>query len=194
MRYKSTLLIFLGLLAFVACSNKTEETKAKISVTAQTPKSALPQNIASAALPGINSYEATLEEGIQFGEKPGYPSFIKSASGMSGYETNGRWTEGAKAIFTFANPLPSAFRLQLEIGGAFGPNEGKPIEVRVGDWKGEFTITHTALKPIDLDIKTSQPTDIIEFIIPDPRSPKELNASADPRPLGISFKRLSIQK
>jgi hypothetical protein len=193
MRNKSLLLTFLAILTFVACSDKSEETKAKVSVNAKLPATALSQNIAVAP-PVTPPYEASLNEGIQFGEKPGYPSFIKSVSGMSKYEEIGRWTEGAKATFTFVNPLPTIFKLRLEMGRAFGPNLGKPVKVNIGDWKGEFTIEKPEAQTFALNIKTSQPAESIEFIIPDPQSPAELKMSSDPRPLGILFKRLSIQK
>ena len=41
-------------------------------------------------------------------------------------------------------------------------------------------------------VKTSTPTDKIEFIIPEPKSPNEMGGRGDPRQLGIMFKRLSI--
>jgi hypothetical protein len=183
MKLKLSLVIFMGLLAFAACSSKNEESKAKSSSPA----------VSSAAVAPLETYDATLSEGIQFAQNPGYPKFIKSVSGMSHYEKIGRWTEGPKAIFTFVNPLPVAFKLHLEMKGAFGPNEGKPIKVIVGDWQGSFVLTSGDIKLIDLMVKTSKPSDTIEFMIPEPVSPAELKVGSDPRLLGIMFERLSIQ-
>ena len=181
MKLKLSLVFFMGLLAFAAC-RKNEESKAKSSSPV----------ISSAAVAPVETYDATLSEGIQFAQKPGYPKFIKSVSGMSGYEKMGRWTEGPKAIFTLVDPLPVIFKLHLEMKGAFGPNEGKPIKVIVGDWQGSFILTSGNLTSIDLMVKTSKPSDAIEFMIPEPISPAELKVGSDPRLLGIMFERLSI--
>ncbi len=180
MRLKLSLIAIMGLLIFAACSNKNEESKANISVPAAVPAIVAP-------------YDATLSEGIQFAQKPGYPKFIKSVIGMSKNELNGRWTDGKTVIFTFANPLPMAFRLHLGIAAVFGPNDGKPVKVAIGDWKGEFTVTGSILNPVDLEVKTSQPANAIEFTIPEPTSPKELKMSNDTRALGVMLKRLSIE-
>src|SRR5450759_2078691 len=79
-------------------------------------------------------YNATLAEGIQFAAKPNYPSFIKSVTGMSGYEPIGRWTEGKKVVFTFTQNLPTTFTLEFDLAGAFGPNAGKVLQIQAGDW------------------------------------------------------------
>jgi len=136
-------------------------------------------------------YDATLAEGIQFASKPNYPFFIKSVTGMSGYETAGRWSEGKNVIFTFTNDLPVTFTLKIEFAGAFGPNAGKKIHIQAGDWRGQFIVD---AKPViyKIFVETSTPTDRIEFIIPEPKSPNELGGSGDPRQLGIMFTRLSI--
>jgi hypothetical protein len=136
-------------------------------------------------------YNATLAEGIQFAAKPYYPSFIKSVEGMSGYEAIGRWTEGKNVIFTFTQKLPTIYTLELELAGAFGPNAGKEIQIQSGVWQGRFIVD---VKPrmYKIPVKTNNPTDKIEFIIPEPKSPNELGGSGDPRQLGIMFKRLSI--
>lgn len=177
MKSRFTLIVVaLVTLNLVACG-KNEETKetAKISAAA------------------IHvAYTATLAEGIQFAAKPYYPTFIKSVSGMTEYEAAGRWTEGKKTVFTFAQSLPATFTLTLDLVSAFGPNAGKVIQIQVGDWKGQF-IADAKPSTNKFIVKTSAPADSIEFIIPEPTSPKDLGAtSGDPRQLGIMFKRLSI--
>lgn len=136
-------------------------------------------------------YNATLLEGIQFAANQYYPSFIKSVEGMSGYEPIGRWTEGKNVIFTFTQKLPTIYTLELELAGAFGPNAGKEIQIQSGVWQGRF-IVDAKPRIYKIPVKTNNPTDKIEFIIPEPKSPNELGGSGDPRQLGIMFKRLSI--
>ena len=139
---------------------------------------------------GHDGYDATLAEGIQFAAKRDYPTFIKSVSGMSGYEAEGRWTEGKNVVFTFKEKLPTSFTLELEMVGGFGPTAGNAIHVLVGDWAGHPVID---TKPgiHKLLVKTNTPTDHIDFIVPYATSPNALGGH-DSRELGIMFKRLSI--
>jgi len=87
--------------------------------------------------------------------------------------------------------LPKAFRLKLEMVGAFGPNVGKAIQVRIDDWRGSFTV-ETVPMTIELNVATATPARTIEFLIPEPRSPEELGVGADARQVGIGFRRMSI--
>jgi phosphoglycerol transferase len=136
------------------------------------------------------AYEATLDQGIQF-EKPGYPTFIQSAKGMSKFEPTHRWTEGPVAVFTFAKPLPTSFVLRIDSMWAFGPNAGKPVTIRVGDWQGQAAFG-AERSTVELKVKTATPATSIEFTIPAPTSPQQAGLGADPRMLGIALKRLSI--
>ena len=138
-----------------------------------------------------NGYSATLSEGIQFSEKPDYPAFIKSVSGMSGFEPIGRWTEGKLVDFVFAQNLPVKFTLNLEFAPAFGPDVGKVVKIEVGDWKNQFVASDQPKKETFI-IENSSPTNSIKFIVPEPTSPVELGVGADTREVGIMFKRLSI--
>jgi hypothetical protein len=145
-----------------------------------------------------DGYSATLAEGIQFAAKQNYPSFIKSVTGMSGYESLGRWSEGKIVIFTLTQNLPTTFTIDLELAGAFGPNANQLVKVRVGDWEQMFPVNGFSVdaKPITekFHVKSNTLTDSIEFTIPDPKSPKESGVSSDTRQLGIMFRRLSITK
>lgn len=164
--------VVLGFLNLTACGNNEDKVKGSVVVV-------------------HDGYDATLADGIQFSAKQNYPSFIKSVSGMSGYETSGRWTEGKDVNFTFIKNLPSSFTLQIDLMGSFGPNAGKVIQIQIADWKGQFVVD---AKPSTnrFIVKTNAPTDSIGFTIPEPKSPKELGLSDDPRQLGIKFKLLSI--
>lgn len=137
-----------------------------------------------------DDYDATLAEGIQFAAKRGYPSFIKSVTGMSGYEAEGRWTEGKKVVFTFKQNLPSTFTLELDIVGGFGPSAGNAIHIQAGDWQGHPVID-TKPSTQRILVKTSAPTDRIEMTIPYATPPNALGGH-DSRELGVMFKRLSI--
>lgn len=146
---------------------------------------------ANSPVAATQNYNATLAEGIQF-LKPGYPNFIKAVSGMSSYEPSLRWTDGKNVSFTFMQKLPATFTLGIEYAGAFGPNAGKSVTVQVGDWKGQFVASADS-GVATLTVKSSVPSDKIEFVIPEPKSPKELQGGeGDPRLLGIGFKRISI--
>jgi hypothetical protein len=138
-----------------------------------------------------NGYSATPSEGIQFSEKPGYPAFIKSVTGMSGFEPIGRWTEGKLVDFVFAQNLPVKFTLNLEFAPAFGPDVGKVVKIEVGDWKNQFVASDQPKKETFI-IANSLPTNSIKFIVPEPTSPVELGVGAVTREVGIMFKRLSI--
>ena len=57
-------------------------------------------------------YTATLAEGINFA-KPGAPDFLVAASGLSGVESWGRWTDAnlGPVVFRFRDSLPRDFTL-----------------------------------------------------------------------------------
>lgn len=152
----------------------------------KTPAAKAPAQLAAAP-----AYDSTLAEGIQFGGKPGYPRFIDSVAGMSGFEPGHRWTEGSTVTFRFAEDLPRSFVLKLDLAGAFGPNVDKPINVTVGDWRGQFSVGASA-KSIELQVSTTQPARVLEFAIPEPASPKRLGVGDDARLVGIDFLRLRI--
>ena len=142
-------------------------------------------------------YQATLTEGIDF-KRPGYPDFLKYASGMSTIETWGRWTDAnesdapATTMFIFKNPLPKKFTIELK-AQAFGPNVDQPITVKVGNHKENFSLKDSKMNIIQLGFENNSNSDTIEIIIPKPTSPKQLNVqSDDTRKLGIGIESLKI--
>ena len=176
---------FVASLALFGCGRGD---RTPVAASAAPPRAAAP-----AASPQPSSeprYEATLADGIQF-DKPGYPSFIRAAKGMSTYEKGHRWTEGPAVTFVFTQPLPASFVLRLEVNGAFGPNAGKPLKVSVGDWSGEAVIGEGA-QTVELRVQTGAPADAVAMAIAQPTSPKEIGMSADPRKLGVDFRRISF--
>ena len=175
MNSKTILVVsILGCLNLIACGDQEEQ------ITAPAP-----------SLEVHNGYQATLEEGIQFAEKPDYPAFIKSVKGMSGFETIGRWTEGKQVEFVFTQSLPTKFTLNLEFAPAFGPDQGEVAQIQTGDWKSTFVASDRP-KKVSFLIETATPTNSIQFVVPYPISPAELGIGEDTRKVGIMFKRLSI--
>ena len=166
---------------------------APVSLAASPKTTAAPTQPVLASPPSslvAESYPATLAEGIDF-TKPGYPTFIAGATGMSHAESWGRWTEGAKTVFRFKQPLPQTFTLVIK-ANAFGPNIGEAIKVKIGAAQQEFNATQEE-KTHRLSFAPSQPADTIEFLIPKPASPQELKLSQDPRKLGIGLISLKIE-
>ena len=183
---KLNVLILSFLLVLSACGDKPQP---------QAPAAAAPAPAAAQA-PAVAVYEATLAQGIDF-RKDGYPAFISQIAGMSGLEPWGRWSDadagGPVVRFTFKDKLPAAFKLVVT-AHAFGPNEGKPIQVKAGQVTQEWTIKNAAesgtytIKFEKVDGNT------LEFTPPAPTSPASLNKDTpDPRKLGIAFVSLKIE-
>jgi phosphoglycerol transferase len=179
---------FLILSSFVflsACGDKPQP---------QTPAASVPS-----PTPAMVVYEATLAQGIDF-KKDGYPSFITQVSGMSGAEPWGRWSDadagGPIARFTFKDKLPAAFNLVVT-ANAFGPNEGKPIQVKAGQVTQNWSIKNAEelAKSGTYTIKFEKVDgNTLEFTPPAPTSPASLNKdTSDERKLGIGFVSLKIE-
>ncbi len=177
---KFNVLILSSLLVLSACGDKPHP---------QTPAAAAPT-------PAMLVYDATLAQGIDF-RKDGYPAFISQVAGMSGLEPWGRWSDadagGPVVRFTFKDKLPATFNLVVT-ANAFGPNEGKPIQVKAGQLTQEWTIKNAAesgtytIKFEKVDGNT------LEFTPPAPTSPASLSKdTTDTRKLGIAFISLKIE-
>jgi len=179
---KYTSLAFI-LVVLSACGDKAKELDSKPSLA-----------IVSMA-PAQISYEATLQEGINFA-KQGYPSFIAEVSGMSGFETWGRWSDadagGPVVRFTFVDKLPANFNLVI-MANAFGPNVGQPIRVVAGAVEQSWVIQNASPPKIYTLQFNHVDGNTIEFIPPAPTSPQSLGqGNNDPRKLGIGFISLKI--
>lgn len=115
---------------------------------------------------------------------------VKSASGLGGGESWGRWTTGDKVRLQLKKPLPLRFTLVLE-ADAFGPNVGAPISVRVGSQVKTFTGT-SEIRRFDIPFEISESTDVIEIKVPAPTKPSDISSSADARSLGVGLRMLSV--
>jgi phosphoglycerol transferase len=136
------------------------------------------------------TYSATLAEGIDF-TRPDYPAFIAETQGISIHESWGRWTDGDRAVIRFRDNLPRTFVLELLVEGAFGPNAGAPIKVRVGTKVMIFLIMQHK-ETFRFDFATDQDVNTVEILIPYPATPKSLKINNDERLLGIGLIRLRI--
>ena len=102
-------LVLMALLA--ACGSESDKAPPKPAVSGATSPSAAPAPAPTPQAPA--TYDATPADGIQF-SREGYPRFVREVKGVSGREEFGRWTDGAKASFVFADPLPKKFTLTIE--------------------------------------------------------------------------------
>lgn len=203
---KGSKLLLVGLFGLAGCneqpepSSKVEVASGQASAPITTPAPAAKAVVqvpvvapVPVALPV--PYEATLEEGIDF-KKPGYPTFLSEVSGVSGVEGWGRWSDanaGSIVKFRFKKALPKTFTLEI-VANAFGPNEGLPIKVRVGDVVKTFTIVNKKEPATySLQFKTDGKAGILEITPPKPISAHELDEkNAGTRKLGIGFVVLKI--
>lgn len=133
--------------------------------------------------------------GIDF-RKQDYPDFLDEVSGISGYESWGRWTDatlGSVAKLHFKEALPKKFTLEIN-ANAFGPNTGVPVKVKVGGVEKTFIITNKIESiPYHIVFDIYGTADTIEITPPNPVSPHEIDPKySDPRKLGIGLISLKI--
>jgi phosphoglycerol transferase len=143
-----------------------------------------------------NQYKASLQDGIDF-KREGYPSFLKSVSGIDAHEDWGRWSNASLAPsikLTFKDPLPKKFILILKAQG-FGPNINAKTKIQVGDSIQTILLQGDANKPHEIEFNNLSNADSIEIFPPKPTSPNELNlASTDTRKIGVGLISLKIKE
>jgi Domain of unknown function (DUF7024) len=179
------------IITVVTCCDRQSQEQTKQGSPKSTAATVTPVTPSTTATPSpTETYPATLAEGIDFA-KPGYPTFIAGVTGMSGYESWGRWTDGDRATFRFTQLLPKHFTLVIQ-GNAFGPNFGEAIKIKIGATQQEFKITEQG-QIHRLDFTLPEPADTLELLISKPTSPLELKIGDDPRKLGIGLIKLQIE-
>lgn len=116
---------------------------------------------------------------------------VRGAAGVTDAQPWGTWTEGEHVTITFAEPLPKRFRLTL-VARAFGPNAGETVTIAAGDARQQvvFPGATTVRK---LEFATDGSADTLEFTIPKPTAPRQLNINADDRLLGLGLETLRIE-
>lgn len=144
--------------------------------------------------PQLLSNTEALAKGIDFKQQE-YPNFLAGVLGLSSSERWGRWSDAGLypvVKLEFKKMLPKRFILEI-IAGAFGPNIGAPVKVRVGSVE-KFFIVNSVPQPYQLEFETDGKVDAIEIIPSQPTEPNMLNPeSADSRKLGISLIALKIK-
>lgn len=138
-------------------------------------------------------YEATLAQGVNF-SRAGLPAFLRGLDGLSLVEPWGRWSDAKKGPavrFDFVDALPPQFTLTMDVVG-FGPNDGKPFRVRMGDTEYPVRLPLRG-GLLQLQIENPGRAHVIEIIPPAPISPKELGLAEDFRQLSIGFRSFRIR-
>lgn len=162
--------------SFSACGDKQEAPPPKTTVDQLAPR-----------------YESTLTDGIVF-NRPGYPTFLIDVVGVSNQEPWGRWTDGPTVKFRFNKPLPKKFVLEIQ-ANAVGPNEGKPVKIRVGAIERSIIIKNEpsyAVYAVTFDDVSA--ADTIEITPPNPILPRELDPNnKDERKLGLGLAKLRVK-
>jgi phosphoglycerol transferase len=138
-------------------------------------------------------YNASVNEGIVFA-KEGYPSFLKDIQGLSYPDEVGRWSDAnlePSVIFTFKEPLPKKFTLELFLG-AYGKNVGKYVKVKIAKQVKRFVAkSHSAQKYV-ISFDNVMNADIIEIIPPAPTGKDENLEGSDYRKFGLHFIEMKI--
>ena len=125
---------------------------------------------------------ATMEQGIDFANET-YPAFVKSISGLSAQEFWGRWSVGDKILICLNHVLEKKFRLVI-VGGAYGPNIGAPVSIKVGNVERVIRFNQAADVPqtISVDFVLRRYTSTIEITVPRPVIP-----GGDSRAIGLGL-------
>jgi hypothetical protein len=136
-----------------------------------------------------DDHESTFQDGIDFG-KLRYPAFVRRVLGVSMPESGGRWSVGKTIEISLTEPLPKAFKLVLK-GGAYGPNIGAPIEIRIGHARRSFCFPWEPggddEATVDFSLHTAQR--LIRITVPEPTVPPN-----DIRTLGIALCHMRIER
>jgi phosphoglycerol transferase len=139
-------------------------------------------------------YKATLQEGIDF-KKEGYPSFLKSVSGIDAHENWGRWSNASLAQsvrLVFNEPLPKKFTIELKAIG-YGPNINAKTKIQVGDITKTILLQADASQLHELEFDNLSGANSIEIFPPKPTSPNQLSlTNTDVRKIGIGLISLKI--
>jgi phosphoglycerol transferase len=139
-------------------------------------------------------YKASLQDGIDF-KKEGYPSFLKSVSGIDAQENWGRWSNASLAQsvrLVFNEPLPKKFTIELKAIG-YGPNINAKTRIQVGDVTKTILLQADASQLHELEFDNLSGANSIEIFPPKPTSPNQLSlTNTDVRKIGIGLISLKI--
>ncbi len=127
---------------------------------------------------------------IAFTERP-LPRGVSALSGFSGVEPTGRWTEGPLARIEFEQPLPSRFALRVDTAMAMPPTADVDLPVRIGGVVRTMRLRAGA-STAEVEFDSAPAARAIDFVIPNPVSPRELGMGPDPRQLGFALRSLTV--
>ena len=136
---------------------------------------------------GDISEVATLCSGIDFSSDE-LPVYLRSFSGLSFVEADGRWTNGKKVTFELGHVLPEFFEVHLE-GFAHISNAGGTFVLRIGRKRYFFTLGNGEHGPrkASVLVHAKRKNSDIEIFIPHPWSVPD-----DNRRVGIFLQNLRI--
>lgn len=182
------LLVLIAALVLAGCSQgpAPATNDATVAADADAPASGVAAANAGTMEP---RYAATLAEGFDF-TKPGGPDFLLAASGLSGVESWGRWTDAnlGPVVFRFRDPLPQSFTLKLKVRDYFGLNAAQQITVRAGAQEQHFVLDGKDGQMVELKFAGVDNVDTLELVVP-----KTSGANgADSRKIGLGLISMSI--
>jgi hypothetical protein len=131
------------------------------------------------------TYESALSDGIDF-TRQGLPSFVAEISGLSPWESWGRWTMGPALRITFRGALPDAFSLALR-ALASDANVGLAFTVSAGGCTRQVIFSAEPADVVLAFTGTGGPK-VLSITIPRPSAPN----AADSREIGLGLLQLSI--
>ncbi len=188
-------------LTLTACGDKPpvaveQPAAAPVTTPPETAETAPPAPVAP-VVPAENletglRYAATLAQGIAF-DRPGYPEFVRSVSGVSGYEEWGRWTDTTQAptaTFTLREPLSGNVVVNLTLRDYYGTNLGKDATVTLGGQTQNFKVTDEPRQQVRLTFNGVSAADKLNISVPASSKP----TATDPRSMGIGLFALSIEQ
>lgn len=119
-----------------------------------------------------------------------WPGVIVADRGFATAEPWGVWSKEDTASFTFSEPFPQKFTLQLR-GYAFGRNVGREFTVQIGDEERRFTLS-TENDVHEFDFTNTRQVKSLTIHVPAAVSPKEMGIGNDARRLGIGITEMRI--
>jgi phosphoglycerol transferase len=122
---------------------------------------------------------------------PVMSELVSTVTGISVREPWGRWTDGPLVTIVFSRELPLRFVLRIETAMALPTSVGVDLVARAGGVEHPFRVGAGGTT-VELPFATSTPTNVLELVVPNPRSPRELGINADGRMLGIGLKAITI--
>lgn len=125
---------------------------------------------------------------------PGAPESVKRFSGISRWESWGRWSNAnlaPKVSVEYVDPLPARFDLVIT-AKAFGANAHRPITVQVGEQQQQLSLDET-LSTTTLSFTNAGGSQTLTITPPEPQSSNLNNIVGQaPRRLGIGLTELRI--